>query len=159
MKKNRVNSLVFALLVLTGLAACKKDSEPTVTDLLTQGPWLTTSLTVEPTALVNGRFTNDVHRSLAPCDQDDRFELTADGKYFFTEGPTKCQMQRPDLIEEGTWVLKDDQVMTLSIARDNFPVDWNIVSVTAERLQVTYAVPRAGTIYVYNRTLTRAAGR
>ncbi|MCU0448974.1 MAG: hypothetical protein MUC97_03890 [Bernardetiaceae bacterium] len=160
MKNTTLRFWAVALLGLAGLTACRQDEGPSTTDLLTQSPWITTSMTVDPVALVNGRVTSDVFRNLPPCDQDDLFELTAEGRYFFTEGPTRCQPQRPQVVEEGTWVMKDDKVFTLSVTSSTgFPVDWNIVEVTPERLQVVYAVPRGGIIYTYNRTFARAPGR
>jgi hypothetical protein len=142
------------ILALAGLFACKKEAEPTRTELLTGPTWIGTGLTISPGLPVGGGVVvtdlfNQVYQS---TDRDDIFKFNADGTYQNEEGATKTRPTDPDIIERGTWVFANDENV-VALTSGGSRTEWQLQELTSSSLRVTYTIRANGVNYTLSYSL------
>jgi hypothetical protein len=94
-------------LILFGCPDKSDDPAPFDEELL-PGSWQLTASTVAISGLPESNVFND----LEACVKDDSTIFVSDGNYRELEGLTKCDPSDPSVIEEGTWKIKGNQLIT-----------------------------------------------
>ncbi len=110
---------VASLLSFVVVTACKKKEEPepkTTLEYLTgtgSRSWKVTKGTIR-----QGTTDVDLLSAQNPCNSDNILVLISDKTYEFREGATKCELNAPDLILQGSWVLTEtESEKSLSVER------------------------------------------
>jgi hypothetical protein len=140
--------IVFLLLLVNfTLSSCKKDK--TVTELLTNGSWKNTAISIDPGIDLDGTGTlvTDLFAQFPPCTKDDLTIFKTGGVYDSDEGATKCSVSDPQTTQ-GVWVLSADE-KTMTIDGES----WQILSLDESNLKVKYQED-LGTGVIYTITST-----
>ncbi len=160
-----MRNLKFCLLVVLTLGifatSCKKDSDPSTTELLTiEGGWKIDGFssnseeigdafvalfiqlfppeqqTPQNEALIRESFDLDLQDGLDACDQDNVLFFHSDGTVTEATGSVKCDPSEPDEGSAGTWTLSADE-KTLTITDvDGDAFGYEIGSISSSRLEL-----------------------
>ncbi len=81
-------------------------SEAEIVAVLTGSQWMRAGLSITPGFDINadGRVITDLFAEEPACAHDDVFTMKADGTWMNDEGPTKCDVDAPQ-VGTGTWTL------------------------------------------------------
>lgn len=116
---NLVSVLTVFVFLLYG---CGKDgggsNSKSKTTLLTQSDWVRTSLMIT----INTNPPYDDHQTSAPCIRDNRWVFRTNGSYELNQGPTKCNVGDPQIIETGSWSFANNETK-LTIGTSTFTID------------------------------------
>jgi len=149
-----MRQLAFTLLISLPFAfsACKKDSDPSKTELLTGNKkWVLTAATIDPSiTLSSGGTTTNIYNQLPGCAKDDIIIFATDGKATFDEGATKCAVSDPQT-ESGTWAFNTDQTI-LSLTQNSKTTSISIKTFTSNKLNGTYQEVINGSTYTIDAT-------
>ena len=151
MKMLRILPLFLA--VTLAFVACKKDDEPTKTELLSGGKWTLTALTVNPAFVSNGISITDVFATYPACLKDDFQTFATDGTYTYDEGATKCD---PDDVqtETGTWKFNAGET-EISLTLPTYTDAWEIKNLTATSMTSIYKFTDSGVTYTFTGTMVK----
>lgn len=128
--------LIIALIFLT--LSCKKDDETTKKDLLSGKNWVVTALTITPGINIGGGVViSDLYAQTDDCTNDDISNFAASGNYTFEEGPTKCDVNDPQVSDTGTWTFNSDETILVITSSSGYVVNFKIQELTASKLIVT----------------------
>lgn len=140
MKNILIISLLFILIV-----SCKKDENPTKTELLTGSPWILTSSVYNPPIQGTSGYFSDVYDLIYPCKTDDLWELNEGGTFAYNEGKTDCESLapgswNPDVWEMGFWALSQDEnkLFVYSLLTYFSYIEYDILNLTSSELQIRY---------------------
>ena len=161
--RNFIKSSILLTAMVFVFISCTKDdndddnpsNSKTNTEYLTAGYWKVTAMTVNP-----GIFgITDFYAQMPPCTQDDLIRFNANGTITDDEGATKCDQGDPQTVNEGTWVMsQDNQSFTIDYP-DEDPITFNIVTINDNTFSGTYTSVEdfgVGPItYTYTVTMTR----
>lgn len=101
-------------LVMVFMSSCEKDEDSpedtpkTTTEYLTAGYWNVTAMTISPGINFGGIEITDFYAQQDECTKDDLTKFNSDGTITDDEGATKCDPNDPQITNDGTWVLSDD---------------------------------------------------
>ena len=112
MKKPQLKLFILALLIIAGLAGCKKttfNDIPVTTDNLV-GSYKITAVTGKTGSYPEFSIYSQV---LTPCQQDDIYTLSANFDAIYTDAGTKCS---PAGDETSTWSLSGNVITIRNIA-------------------------------------------
>jgi hypothetical protein len=132
----KINFLLIVSLFLASLS-CKKDDEPTKKDLLCGKSWILISETVSPAINFNGTLITDLFSQLEECTKDDIFIFNTNGTYTFEEGPTKCDVNDPQVWDSGTWVFNSDETILVLSSPTMGTMNSEIIELTSSKLTVS----------------------
>lgn len=141
-------TLISTLFCAMALVACKND--PTVTDMLTADDWKMTSMTVNPSIIVNGVTITDYYSQLYDYDKDNILRFREDGTFVTDEGPLKENANDPQT-RQGNWLLSVSEEQ-LTVWSDADTVNYSLLSVTEDELMLSYS--QRDTATQINYTLT-----
>jgi hypothetical protein len=121
-------SLMFLLLV----TACNDDdSDPSPANTLT-GTWQLEKYERQDST---GTYQDVTDVLFDPCDLDNTITFNSDGSYKVDEGASKCEEDDPQIIEQGTWTLIQDNSKLVTTADTSSVQDTlNITSLTNSKL-------------------------
>jgi hypothetical protein len=126
--------LLLPLLVLTLIFGCKKEDESeneplrTKFDLLTSNGWRITNF------LING--TDSTAALFSTCELDNIFNYNSNYTYSIDEGPTKCQVGNPQIIETGVWAFANNQNLLVLEPGSNSEATYTILELTNANLKL-----------------------
>lgn len=162
--------VIFSILII--LNSCKKDTSSGSfnTELLTNGEWQLTGLTVNPAFSYSGFLSiSNLYKYLDSCQTDIFFifnTLNDDSTIIQNEGTTKCNASVSQTEVIGTWSLNSKKnVLIINDTTASFEIInvlgslnlfngyMNIIALTASTLQTT-VVEEANTNVKYTFTLT-----
>jgi len=117
MKQTLFASALLAVLLGTTFTGCSKDddngSSKSKKELVTQKTWKLVKRTMNTVDV-----TSQLYQS---CELDNVYTFSASGNYTLTEGATKCNSSDPDLVEGGSWSLKNNDTQ-IEIDGDLFDI-------------------------------------
>jgi hypothetical protein len=153
---------LFGLLVV--LASCNKDDDnntpppKTAQEYLTAGFWKTTAMTIDPGINLGGTVITNFFAQVPDCTKDDLVRFNTNGTITDDEGPTKCDPNDPQTVNEGTWVLSaDSKTLTISYPGDD-PRSFEILELnnTTFKGKYTFVADFGSGILSYAVTVTMA---
>jgi hypothetical protein len=136
-----MKKLQFLLLTATCFLACKdKFKAISKTELLsTYGSWVINNIAAKPT--VGGTTYNDITSNTPTCRLDNIFVFVGPNQYSQNEGATKCVTTAPDIVEQGTWALTDNETkITVTVPGGTSRV-YTIELLTENNLTAVYTDP------------------
>jgi len=150
----QLRSVLFALLVVAGLASCKKDGENINPDLIDNNPafvgkkWQLSSFILDPAIDLDGDGTPDpdLLEYLPACSKDDIIIFKADGKMGGEPG-VLCDDETPGGSGSGSWTY-DKNSKILKIIGSDGPTDVDelqVVEMSASTLKAKVEVTEEGT--------------
>lgn len=144
--------LLLAILILPFIfSGCKKDSDPSKTELLTNRNWVLTALTVDPSIpLASGGTTTNLYNQLKSCAKDNITIFKADKSITFDEGGTKCEVSDPQT-QSGTWTFNTTETV-ISYTANGVTRSETIKSLTSNKLTTTYQDVLEGVTYTLDAT-------
>ncbi|MCF8256547.1 MAG: hypothetical protein K9J06_03285 [Flavobacteriales bacterium] len=149
--KSQTILLAFALLL--GFSACTED--PTTTEMLTDGRWQMSTLTINPGVIVSGVVITDYYSQLYEYDKDNILEFIANGTFITDEGPTKEFPSDPQT-KQGNWLLSaNEDMLTVWMAEDTLVYD--LLNISGTAMTMTYSQRDTSTNINY--TLTAGFGK
>ncbi len=136
---------LFGFLILSLLLpfSCKKEDNPSKTDLLTTHCWILTAATINPAAIVGGAVVTDLYALLPLCGQDNISCIRANGSFFVDEGASKCDANDPQINSSGKWWFNADETVVFSLddnSTDTIPTEILELSATTLRFRQTLEV-------------------
>lgn len=146
----KINLLLIVSLFLATLS-CKKDEEPTKKELLCGKNWTLVAETVSPAINLNGTLITDLYSQLEDCSKDDIGIFNTNGTYTFEEGPTKCDVNDPQVWDSGTWVFNSDQTILVLTGSDG-TLNAKIVELTSSKLATSQEMTIDGIKYTITDT-------
>lgn len=113
-------------------SSCSKDSNKSVTDLLTSGPWKFSTLTNTPD-------TKDFYAYLSEEEKDDLVIFKSEGVVTYDGGATNPYTENKEwlLSVDEKYITIEDGAKWTSISSNQDAI-WEIVSLTGTNLTVTY---------------------
>lgn len=108
-------SICLLLLTLTLSFSCKKENNPSKTELLTAHCWTLNGATIAPAAIINGAVITDLYAVLPLCDRDNVSCLIKNGSAYVDEGPTKCDPNDPQVTDSGKWWFSADEKVVFAV--------------------------------------------
>ncbi len=152
---------IFKMLGLSLLAisltmgACKKDEDTKSTaDILVEGQWDLTGLTINPGFEVfPGVVISDLLIDEDPCDADDLTIFNADGSATGDEGATKCDPSDPQTYSNGSWSLSADE-KTLTITFDGIQIPFTVKSASSSKSVLETAADNFDNTFPATSTIT-----
>jgi hypothetical protein len=151
MKKIYLLGIVLAMFVLGN---CKKDSNPSKTEMLTGKSWMVTAWTVDPAYPINGTTVTNWYAQMDACEKDDIVNFKSGGTYTIEEGATKCYDGDPQVYETGTWTFNSDETIIVMTPNGDTPVSCTIVSLSSNTLKISYQETDNYIKYTDTKTLT-----
>lgn len=123
MKKNGFANLILAASILSLVVSCKKDKDPTRTEMLTNGKWKLTAQTISPAFDWDGDgdVDTDLYLIMDACTKDDYAVFRTDGTVEENEGASKCDASDPQS-EILPWSLKNND-MILHLDGEDFTIE------------------------------------
>jgi hypothetical protein len=134
---------ILALGLVLTLSSCKDDDDDkapskTTKDYLTAGFWKTTAQVIDPGINFGGTVITDFFAQTPDCAKDDLVRFNTDGTITDDEGPTKCDPNDPQTMNNGTWVLSADNA-SLSISYpDEDPFTFQILELNDNTFKGKY---------------------
>lgn len=146
-----MRKFIIAILVLgTTFHSCNQKDDPTTTELIVDGTWTMTSLTINPAIIVNNVAITDYYSQLYDYDKDNILDFKTDGTFITDEGPLKEFPSDPQT-RQGHWLLSSSET-TITVWFDEDTVNYNLLDVTSDFLELSYA--QRDTATQINYTLT-----
>lgn len=132
----RMKALLAAVLAFGLLfTSCKKDDDPTPTELLTEKAWkLTAQVVSPPLPTENGTLVTDLYAQYAACVKDDLATFRDNGTVLFDEGASKCVSTDPQTVT-GIWAFNTTETV-LSITLDGETTSYDIVNLEDKKMVV-----------------------
>lgn len=123
MKKNGFAYLILAVSILSLVVSCKKDKDPSRTEMLTNGKWKLTAQTISPAIDwdFDGDLDTDLYVIMDACIKDDFAIFRTDGTVEENEGASKCDASDPQS-EILAWSLKNND-QTLQLDGEDFTIE------------------------------------
>jgi hypothetical protein len=118
--------ILIAIACFSILSACKKDEDPSKTDLLCGKYWKMESLTAKA-----GTLSIDMLNTIDACDRDDIMKFNNNGTYV-TDTKMKCDISEPQSTT-GTWSFNSDETI-LTQDQDSFKIE----ALTGSTMKLTY---------------------
>ncbi len=119
--------------------SCQKTKDvidpPTVTELLGDGSWILTELTIDPGIIEDGVVITNEYNQLADCEKDDLMLFSDTGGLTIDEGATKCNPDGEQIKAIGTWALNESEDQITSII-DGTTLIYNIIELTRTKLHL-----------------------
>lgn len=132
-------------------SSCKKDDDPSKTELLTNKNWVMTAATVDPSiAVPGGGTTNNWYNQMAACLKDDIMNFKADKTFTLDEGASKCNVGDPQTLS-GTWIFNPTETV-VSITRNGSTMSFTIKSLTGNKMVGSYQTVNGGVTYTVEET-------
>lgn len=134
--------LAFMSLVVIFISSCSKDEDSpadnlkTATEYLTAGNWKMTALTVNPST----GGISDIFGQMPVCNTDDLTKFYSNGTITDDEGATKCDPDDPQITNDGTWVLSEDNTILTMDYPDENPTELTIVELNRSTFKGTYII-------------------
>jgi hypothetical protein len=145
--KNVIKFLSIATLLFT-LFACKKDAEPTKTELLTAHAWKTTAAE----ATINGVKSN-LYASYEACEKDDFTTFKTDKTFISDEGATKCDPADPQT-EQAKWTFLTNETkleITVTDSGSTATITYDIVELTADKIILKFTLGTSSGTVTYGK--------
>lgn len=122
--------------LLVSFYSCKKDDDPTNTELLCSQPWMLSASTFDPPFHITdfGAIT-DYYAILAPCRKDDIWSFKTNGDYTIEDGASKCNPLDPTVLEFGSWVFNTDETV-ITTSTTYYYTEYTILELSSQTLQV-----------------------
>jgi len=130
-------------------SSCKKDDDPSKTEMLTNKNWVMTALTVDPEYPVYG---SNLYNQFKACEKDNITKLSADGKATFDEGDTKCLASAPQTTT-GSWSFNTTETILSITDSKSATQSYTIKSLTSSKMVATYVEELGGINYTYELTI------
>jgi hypothetical protein len=130
-----------ALAFITLFSACKKDDAPvkpkSKAEMISSPSGKKWKLTVSTVSLIKGAVTEteSMLEDYEACELDNVFILFADKKYEEREGATKCHPSDNDLVDSGTWTLKNNDTEFEQVI-DGIPYSMKILELSESTIKV-----------------------
>lgn len=138
-------SILFALLAISLPFSCKKEDNPSKTELLTSHCWILSEGTVSPAVVINGVPITDFYSTLALCDRDNVTCLLENGSVYVDEGASKCDPSDPQVNTSGTWWFNADETVLLAFTDTNpDTIHSEFLELSANRLRIRQTVELLG---------------
>ena len=144
--------LLAAGLIATVLFSCKKDDEDNNDSnrklLLTSHVWLNADFLINDTSFF---------AFIPTCEKDNRFTFSADGNYTEDEGPTKCNVTDPQIVDASTWTFTSNETQLILGAGTPDQVTADIERLDADTMVVSISTYDStfATTTVITRVLSR----
>ncbi len=124
------------MLAMIALVAtsCKKDKSQT--ELITDGAWKTTAITVNPPFNFYGTQVTDWFSQLEDCSRDDLWIFKDNGKVDYDEGGTKCSNDDPQTIVSD-WAFNSDETIVSITDADGYVESYNITELSEDDMTWT----------------------
>jgi hypothetical protein len=143
-------TLIYVVLILSSAIlfySCKKETQKTKTELLTNGTWVIKSYTINPGINFGTGLVTNIYSTLASCEKDNITQFLTNQTYTITEGATKCNATDPQVLESGTWKFtNNEQNLELN---SGSPTSFTINSLTDNNLDISLVENIAGTNYTF----------
>jgi len=148
--------VIFLIIVnIIGLSSCKKEEELTKPELLCRAPWVLSASIIEPPYFFEevGSIT-DYYAVLASCRKDDLWNFNENGSYTIEDGPNKCNITDPSILESGTWTLSSNAT-AIVIENYYYYVEYEILELTKHTFKTSYVFSDTlSNIYNWTETYT-----
>jgi hypothetical protein len=141
-----IRLLITALAFITLVSACKKDDAPvkpkTKTEMISSTSGKKWKLTVSTMSYTAGGVTEteDMLEGSEACELDNIVILFADKKYEEREGATKCDPSDKDLIDSGTWDLRNNDTELVQVI-DGDTYAMKVLEISETTIKVEDALP------------------
>ncbi|HMQ47648.1 MAG TPA: DUF5004 domain-containing protein [Saprospiraceae bacterium] len=137
------------LICLLLVNSCKKEKDTLdKTQLLTNGSWKLTTMTVEPAIDWFGTPVTNVYLQLPTCVKDDLTIFKSNGIINYDEGASKCNPNDPQTTT-GTWTFNTDQTILSITTNGSSTESWDISELTDTRFEAEYPVIEEGVTYSF----------
>jgi hypothetical protein len=137
---------LLAIIAVVGFISCKKTSEKSKTELLTQAGWKQTG--GEMKAGAAGTWQADPNfTSMTACEKDNITVFKTDNTFEANEGATKCSPSDPQVIYTGVWAFQNNET-TITVLGQSAGIE----QLTEQTLVITYSDTIGGTTYYYRET-------
>ena len=141
-----IRLLITALAFITLVSACKKDDAPvkpkTKTEMISSTSGKKWKLTVSTMSYTAGGVTEieDMLEGSEASELDNIVILFADKKYEEREGATKCDPSDSDLIDSGTWDLRNNDTELVQVI-DGDTYAMKVLEISETTIKVEDALP------------------
>jgi hypothetical protein len=139
-----MKKLIFPLLMLLGIGACKKEESPQVstkTSLLTARPWRLTAFT-RKTELNGVTATSDAYAQQPVCRRDDFLGYKQDRSLVLDAGIIKCNPADPQTeVTQWKW---EDQEASITNTTAAGAYKYELLELTATTLRLRYTQKQYG---------------
>ncbi len=141
--------------ILVSIYSCKKDKDPTNTDLLCSKPWILSVSDFNPPYPIPGiGAIADYYAILALCRKDDIWNFKANGDYTIEDAANKCDALDPTVLEFGSWVFNSDETV-LTTSTGYYYNEYQILELTSNTFQVRSTLADSvQNIYYWTETYT-----
>lgn len=131
MKKLQI-VIITSLLIF--ILACKKDNKNSNMDIITNGSWVISSMTLDPPFDIDGDGTvdSDAYQTYDACEKDDYYTFRNNYRLEINSGSQKCDASDPQVYSVD-WQFTDND-KGIMIDGENA----TIVELTSERLKFRY---------------------
>ncbi len=134
------------LLAASVFSGCKKEENPSKTEMISGKNWKMTAATISPgrpNPTGGGAITN-LYNSLNDCDKDDIYRFEKAMTYTLDEGSTKCATTNPQVIEAGTWSWASNETIVRLLPTGGTASELNVDELTSSKLRVRFTQVRSG---------------
>jgi hypothetical protein len=137
------------------LFSCKKEEELSNTELLCRAPWILSASVIDPPYFIEGLGSiTDYYALLSPCYKDNLWNFSENGKYTFEDGPTKCDVLDPAILDYGDWSFNSAETVII-VDNGYYIIEYNIIELTKQTLQVSSMIADTlSNIYTWTETYT-----
>lgn len=140
-----MNKIIFSklfflsLIVISFASSCKKDEDPTRTELLTNKPWKITAQVVNPGIdFGNGTVITNIYDLISDCDKDNTNKFNTDKTMLYDAGALKCSANEPQSVVSGTWSLNSDETI-ISITEDGDTFNATILELNDNTFKISFS--------------------
>ena len=144
----KTHSLLLAAALLFTFQSCT--DEATIAQLLTDGDWQLSTVTIDPPVVVDGVVITNYYGQMYEYDKDNILSFQTNGTLTTDEGATKEFPSDPQT-KSGSWLLSaDEQELTVWTSEDT--IVYGLVAVSEAAMTLTYS--QRDTATQINYTLT-----
>ena len=138
-------SILLALVAISLPFSCKKEDNPSKSELLTSHCWILSEATIAPAAIVNGAVVTDFYALMSLCDRDNLTCLLENGNVYVDEGASKCDPNDPQINTSGTWWFNSDETVLLAFTDTNpDTIHSELLELSANRLRIRQTLELLG---------------
>jgi hypothetical protein len=145
----KLNFLILIAVSFIFIVACQKEDKMDKKEILSAHSWKISGLKVDPAVNFGGIPISNLYVWMPACQKDNLLFLNDDGSYQFTEGATKCDETDPQIFEQGTWSLSEDE-SKLFTTSDSTSLEYAIESISTSEIKGSYTLNVNGVVYNYS---------
>ena|GEM_PF-3744658 len=127
----------FLIILMFVFYSCGKEDALTMTDLLTQSPWILTASSFNPPLQSEDGSIVNWYAVMKDCLRDDIFYYYPSGVYVNSEGTSSCSPSDADIWEVGVWTFNEDETKLYKGIID-FLNEYKILKLDGNELQLRY---------------------